>query len=83
MVARAERNSHRRPNLAVVLMFGHSDHTSRPLPQGAEFVLKLNVEANLAHSAADEGGLRAIRRIRCCLPMDCDATLAPDDLGVG
>ena len=36
-----------RPNLALVLMFGYSDHISRPLPQGAEFVLKPNVGANL------------------------------------
>ena len=43
----AHRARHLRPTLAVVLMSGHSDHTSGPLPDGAEFILKPNVVANL------------------------------------
>lgn len=35
------------PDLAVVLTSGHSDATSGPLPEGAEFVLKPDVVADL------------------------------------
>lgn len=43
----AQRARGLRPELPVVLMSGHSDPTSGPLPEGAEFILKPNVVANL------------------------------------
>lgn len=49
----AERARALRPGLALVLMSGHSDATSGPLPQGAAFVLKPNVPANLAATLRD------------------------------
>lgn len=36
-----------RPDVAVVLMSGHSDDTSWALPEGVEFLLKPNVVTNL------------------------------------
>jgi len=44
----AQRARARRPGLAVILMSGHSDPSSGPLPEGASFVLKPNVPASLA-----------------------------------
>jgi len=44
----AQRARARRPGLAVILMSGHSDPSSGPLPEGAAFVLKPNVPASLA-----------------------------------
>lgn len=44
----AQRARALRPDLAVVLMSGHSDPTSGFLPEGAAFLLKPNVPANLA-----------------------------------
>ena len=43
----AQRVRQSRPELAVVLISGHSDPTSGPLPDSAEFILKPNVVANL------------------------------------
>ena len=43
----AQRARARRPGLAVILMSGHSDPSSGPLPEGAAFVLKPNVPASL------------------------------------
>jgi CheY-like chemotaxis protein len=44
----AQRARARRPGLAVILMSGHSDPSSGPLPEGAAFVLKPNVPASLS-----------------------------------
>ena len=45
LVQRVRRD---RPDLAVVLMSGHSDHTSGPVPEGVEFINKPNLLEYLA-----------------------------------
>jgi DNA-binding NtrC family response regulator len=46
--ALVDRVRHERPDLAVVLMSGHSDDTSGPVPEGVEFINKPNVLEYLA-----------------------------------
>ncbi|GJD64687.1 response regulator [Methylobacterium frigidaeris] len=44
----AQEARQRRPEMAVVVTSGHSDPTSGPLPDGAEFVLKPDIVGALA-----------------------------------
>jgi len=44
----AGRLRRERPELAIVLMSGHSDHTSGPLPEGVVFINKPNILESLA-----------------------------------
>lgn len=46
--ALVERVRRERPDLAVVLMSGHSDHTSGPVPDGVQFINKPNLLEYLA-----------------------------------
>ena len=43
----AQEVRRRHPDVAVVLISGHSDSTSVPLPEGAEFLIKPYVVSNL------------------------------------
>jgi DNA-binding NtrC family response regulator len=44
----AGRIRRERPELAIILMSGHSDHTSGPVPDGVEFINKPNILEYLA-----------------------------------
>jgi len=44
----AGRIRRERPELAIVLMSGHSDHTSGPVPEGVVFISKPNILESLA-----------------------------------